>query len=152
MSNIAYQAGVAELLSDGKTWDGATWKALLVRSTSTYTPDKDHDLLGADIIDNGLVEISVASYGRITISSPTISKDDGNDRVVIDCGDVSFGNLESGQTVKAIIIYRHVTNDADSIPLLYIDTDPGGLLPRALGGGSFTVVISANGLITIAQA
>jgi hypothetical protein len=63
---------------------------------------------------------------------------------------VEFGSLEAGQTVKAIIIYR---DDAgNGVPLLYLDTDAGSLLPRALGGGAFTVTINASGLLTIAQA
>lgn len=149
MANIIYQAGLADLLSNGKTIDAGTYKVLLERSTSTYSPNKDDDTISGL---SGLVECSVTSYARQTIGSPTITKDDTGDKVVIDCADVSFGTLEAGQTVKAAIVFRHVTNDSDSVPLLYIDTDVNSLLPRALGGGAFTLQISANGLITFAQA
>lgn len=149
MANIIFNAGLRDLLKNSKTFDSATYKALLVRSTSTYSPNKDDDTISGL---TGLTEISVASYARQSITTPTITEVDGSDLVKVDCDDVAFGSLESGQTVKAVIIYRHVTNDADSIPLLYIDTDSGSLLPRALGGGAFTVQINASGLLTFAQA
>ena len=149
MANIIFNAGLRDLLKTTKTFDAGTYKALLVRSTSTYTPNKDDDTISGL---TGLVEISVASYARQTITTPTIAEVDASDLVKVDCDDVAFGSLESGQTVKAIIVYRFVTNDTDSIPLLYIDTDSGSLLPRALGGGAFTVQINASGLLTFAQA
>jgi len=149
MANILYQAGVVDLLTNTKTFDTATWKVRLERSTSTYTPDKDHDT----VLDfTGWVEVSVASYAHETITTPTISAVDGSDLVKIDCADADFGNLEAGQTVKAVLVVRYVDGGTGDVPLLYIDTDSGGLLPRALGGGNFTVQINASGLITIAQA
>lgn len=147
MANILYQAGLVDLLTTAKTWGAGTWKMALERSTSTYSSNKDDDSL---LDAAGLVLITVASYTTQTIASPTVAVDDANDRIVIDCADVAFGDLEAGQTVKSILIYR---DDAgNGIPLLRIDTDAGALLPRALGGGAFTVSLNAIGLMTIAQA
>ena len=147
MANIIYNAGLRELLTGATAIDVGTWKVLLERSTSTYVPDKDDN----SILDApNMVQVSVATYEIQTIATPTITAVDGSDLVKIDCDNVEFGALEAGQTVKAIIVYR---DDAgDGIPLLYIDTDSGSLLPRALGGGDFTVAINAAGLITFAQA
>lgn len=149
MANRLYNAGLRDLFKNGRTIDNATYKALLVRSTSTYSPNKDDDTISGM---TGLVEISVASYTRQTIANPTVVEVDASDAVKIDFDDIAFGTLESGQTVLAIIIYRHVTNDTDSVPLAYIDTDSGGLLPRALGGGSFTVQINSSGFLQVTQA
>jgi len=147
MANILYQSGLVDLLTTAKTWGAGTWKVLLERSTSTYTPNKDDDsIIGA----TGLVEISVASYARQTIASPTVAVDDANDRVLIDCANVAFGALETGQTVKSFIIYRD--DGGNGVPLARIDTDAGGLLPRALGGGDFTLNINSVGLFSAAQA
>lgn len=146
MANITYNQGIKLLLSAATAWDSsAVYKAMLERSTSTYVPDRDHANLAAF---TGFVEISVASYSRKNVVNRTVTVDNANDEVVLDCDDIAFGNLESGQTVKSIIIYQH-NSDTDqslNIPLLRIDTDAGGLLPRALGGGQFTVVINAQGL------
>jgi hypothetical protein len=147
MANIVYQSGVVDLLTTAKTWGAGTWKVLLERSTSTYTPSKDDNSL---LDQSGFVELSVASYARLTTASPTVAVDDANDRVLIGCNTFSFGNLEAGQTVKAVIIYRD--DGSNGVPLLRVDTDAGGLLPRALGGGAFTVTLNAAGLISLAQA
>jgi hypothetical protein len=147
MANILYQIGLVDLLTTAKTWGAGTWKAALERSTSTYTPSKDdNSLLDA----SGLVLITVASYVTQTIASPTVVVDDANDRIVVSCATISYGSLESGQTVKSIIIYRD--DGGNGVPLMRIDTDAGALLPRALGGGTFTVTLNAVGLMTIAQA
>ena len=147
MANILYQAGLVDLLTTAKTWGAGTWKMALERSTSTYSPDKDDDSL---LDAGGLVLITVAAYTTQTIATPTVAADDANDRIVVDCDDVAFGALEAGQTVKSILIYRD--DGGNGIPLIRIDTDAGALLPRALGGGAFTVSINAIGLMTIAQA
>jgi len=147
MANIIYNAGLRDLLVNTKTFDTATYKVLLERSTSSYSPDKDDD----SILDaEGLVQITVATYAIQTIGSPTITEVDGSDLVKIDCANPAFGALEAGQTVKAAVVFRD--DSGNGIPLLYIDTDSGGLLPRALGGGNFTLEIAAAGLITFAQA
>lgn len=148
MANIIYNAGLRDLLLNGKTFNaGGSYKMALERSTSTYTPNKDDDsILNA----SGIVWISVASYAIQAIPSPTVAEVDASDLVKVDCDDVAFGNLEAGQTVKAIIVYRD--DGANGVPLLRIDTDSGSLLPRALGGGAFTISINASGLLTLAQA
>lgn len=147
MANIVYNAGLRDLLKGASAFDTGTWKVLLERSTSTYSPNKDDD----SILDaSGLVQISVATYAIQTIGSPTITEVDASDLVKIDCGDVAFGNLEAGQTVLSAIVYRD--DGGNGVPLLRMDTDSGGLLPRALGGAAFTLQIHASGLFTIAQA
>ena len=147
MANIIYNAGLRDLLKGATAIDTGTYKCLLERDTSTYSPDKDDDSL---LDQPGFVEISVASYARQILSSITVTADDVNDQAVIDCGDINFGTLEAGQTVKSVIVARD--DGLNYVPLLRIDTDSGGLLPRALGGGNFTVQISSNGLIILSQA
>ena len=147
MANILYNAGLRDLLTNLRTFDEATYLILLERDTSTYTPDKDHASL---LNQAGWAEISVTSYGRQTVAGIDITADNTNDRAIIDCGNADFGSLESGQTVKSIIVAR---DDAGNlVPLLRIDDDASNLLPRALGGGNFAVNIHATGLITFAHA
>lgn len=147
MANILYNAGLADLLTTVKAWGAGTYKCALERSTSTYLPDKDDDSL---LNQAGLVLITVASYATQTITCIAAVAVDASDLVKLDCNDIAFGNLEAGQTVKAILIYRD--DGLNGVPVLRIDTDSGGLLPRALGGGAFTVTINASGLLTFAQA
>lgn len=147
MANLLFNAGLKDLLTGATAFNAGTYKVLLERSTSSYAPNKDDDTL---LNASGLVEVSVASYERKTIGTPTITAVDGSDLVKLDCADVDFGTLEAGQTVKAVIVYRD--DGSNGVPLLYFDTDSGGLLPRALGGGNFSITINASGLLTFAQA
>ena len=114
----------SELLAGAGNFSSDTFRALLERSTSTYSPNIDHDFLD-DFAGGGGVEISVASYARQTLGSKAINPDTANDRTELTCGTLAFGNLESGQTVKALIIYRQVGGD-DTTPandelMLYYD-------------------------------
>ncbi len=142
MSNDLFNEGHAGLFRGATAIDTATYLAVLESSDSTWTPDPDNDSL---LDQAGFDEIDVASYSRQTISSVSITADDGDNTVSIDCGDVAFGSLEAGQTVKSVIVARD--DGGNLVPVLRIDTDSGGLLPRALGGGAFTLTIAAAGLL-----
>ena len=104
----------AKLLAGAGNFSSDTFKVLLERSTSTYSPNIDHPFLDS-FTGGGGVEISVASYARVTLGTKTITQDDSNDRVELGCATMAFGNLESGQTVKALIGYRQVGGD-DTTP------------------------------------
>ena len=146
MANLLYNAGLRDLMVNTKTWDTATYKCALVRTTSTYTPAKSDTTF---LNQSGLVLITVSSYTTHTIGTPTVTANNSTNAAVISCADIDFGNLEAGQSVKAIVIYRD--DGSNGVPLAYIDTDSGSLLPRALGAGDFKVSINAAGLISISQ-
>lgn len=151
MPNIIYTRFAERMASGNLNWASAVVRVMLERSTSTYSPNKDHDYV-SDL--TGFVEISVASYARQTAANKAVNVDDANDRVELDLDDVNFGNLESGQTVRAVVLYLQ-TGGNDSTPnddalIGYLDTAGG--LPAVLGGGAFTVVIDVEGLVWINQA
>lgn len=153
MANLLFSRFFERLATANLDFDNAATvvRCLLERSTSTYTPNKDHDYVG-DL--SGLVEVSVASYARVTVANKAVNIDDANDRVELDFDDLAFGSLESGQTVEALIFYCQ-TGGNDSSPnddplICYIDTATG--LPATLGGGAFNVTINAEGLIQFSQA
>jgi hypothetical protein len=99
---------------------GSKLKVLLLRSTGTYVPDPDHKTL-ADIFSNGGVEISVTSYLRQSIANRVAGYDDTNNRGYLDCDNINFGTLESGQTVVSYVIFENNTTDGDSVPYYHCD-------------------------------
>lgn len=150
MANILYTKGIEQALTAQADLDaaGTVIRCLLERSTSTYSPNKDHDFLDSFTTGGG-VEISVASYARQTVANKAVNIDDANDRVEWDFDDIAFGSLESGQTADALIFYVQIGGD-DSTPandplIAYIDTATG--LPATLGGGAFNVTIDAEGFV-----
>jgi hypothetical protein len=152
LANILYTKFFERALTGNLDFDaaGTVVRALLERSTSTYTPNKDHDFVG-DL--TGLVEVSVASYARQTVANKAVNIDDANDRVELDFDNIAFGSLESGQTADALIFYQQ-TGGSDATPndddlIAYVDTATG--LPAVLGGGAFNVTIDSDGFIQLSQ-
>lgn len=152
MANIIYTRFFERMATANLDLDnaGTVVRCLLERSTSAYSPNKDHDYVG-DL--TSLVEISVASYARQSVANKAVNIDDANDRVEFDFDDISFGALETGQTVLSLIFYNQ-TGGNDSTPnddplICRIDTATG--LPAALGGGTFSVTINSEGFIQLSQ-
>jgi len=105
-------------------WEADVIRMLLLRSTDAYAVDPDDVYLSA-WSGGGGVEISVASYARQTLTTATRTVDNTNNLVKYTSDDVAFGTLETGQTVKGIILYKQVGGDdttpGDDLMLLYDD-------------------------------
>lgn len=119
MSKILYTNGLHQI-----NWASDTIRVLLERSTSGYTPDRDHDFLDS-FTGGGGVEITVASYARQSLANKAKAADDTKNQMEYDADDIAFGNLESGQIARAMILYKQVGgNDAtpeDDILIAYDD-------------------------------
>jgi hypothetical protein len=152
MANIVYNSFLQKISNGTIDLDaaGTVVRCMLERSTSTYSANKDHEFV-SDL--TGFVECTVASYARQTVSNKAVNKDNANDRAEWDFDNVSFGNLESGQTVKGYFLYVQTGgNDAspnDDHLILYVDTATG--LPATLGGGEFLITIDAEGQLQLSQ-
>lgn len=150
MANIVYTKFLAEMAENDLDWETSVIRCLLERDTSAYAPDKDDDFLDS-FTGGGGVECTVASYSRTVMAAGAVNIDDANNRVELDCDNIAFGNLEAGQTIKALIFYQQIGGDdttpATDVLICYIDTAAG--LPAALGGGAFNVTIDAEGLIQL---
>lgn len=136
-----------------------TLRALLLRSTGAYTYNPDHNFV-ADLFSNGAVEISVASYVRQTLTTKVITKDDANDRSVLDFDNVAFGSLEAGQTCSAVVFYEFITSDAASPLIYHIDGKfkltasaplatpaTGGVISGATQANPVVITSTAHGLV-----
>jgi hypothetical protein len=139
MADLLYNRG----LDVWSTFTSDTVRALLLKTG--YTPNVDHDFV-ADLTVASY-EITVAGYSRQTLGTKTRTIDDTNNRITYDCADPAFGTLTAGETVVAMVVYKFVTNDADSILLGYYD-----LVDTATAGLAFTVELSSSGLCYLDQA
>lgn len=91
---------------------GSTVQAMLLDANATTPDDPDHDFV-ADIVAD---EMADATYARQTLVNVAVAEDAANNRYGIDSDDIDFGNLENGGTpLLFLVIYKLVTNDADSI-------------------------------------
>ena len=101
--------------------------ALLMTNT---TADTENDALAAFV--NGtpgtdsfttLDECNSTGYARLPLITEIVNQDDANDRAEFDADDLVFSGLggDAARDIQGILLYWHVTNDADSVPICFID-------------------------------
>ena len=92
------------------SWTGDTIRALLVDSSYVFDPDDNF------VADVSADEVSDASYARQTLAGKGVTEDDTGDQATLDADPIDFGALDV-VTPEGIILFKFVTNDADS-PLI----------------------------------
>ena len=145
MASNWFTSGIEKLMNGTITYLSSTIKMMLLGTGTAYTPNVDNDFIsagGANDPDDS--ELNTTNYtggfagsGRKTLASKTITTVDASDRVEFSSAGVTWtalGPASAGPTVAAAAIVYEVTNDSDSILLMYIDfTD------TTVNGGDFTV-------------
>ena len=129
MASFVTNRGSLNLQSNSIVWASDTIKARLV--PSSVTPDKDNTVM------TGLTAIGTDQ----TLGSKTRTEDTTNDRIVYDAADPTWTAVAGGSTIGWCIVYKFVTNDADSVPIAVID-----LADTATNGGDITVQFNADGI------
>ncbi len=106
----------------------------------------NYDDLNSLIQAAGNTEADFTNYARQTLANVTVTVDDTNNRVDVDCDDVviaSAGGATNNSLVKALICYDGDTGagtDANVIPLAHFDitvTTDGNQLTIAMPSGGF---------------
>ena len=135
--NKALSLGFNELTS-------ATLKLALVQSSVPLT---DPDAAFVADLASGWELTAASGYSRATLASKTTTVDNANNRANIDAADVNFPSITTpGSTVGGVLIYKHVTDDSDSIPLYYNEWNAAQTI-----SGSFDVVLNPLGIATAVQ-
>lgn len=97
--------------------------------------------------DLTLDEFDGGGYSRQALASETLTLDTGNFRTELTASANVWDPLSAGtDDVVGAIIYKHVTNDADSPVLAYYDD---GNFPASPNGGPFTITWSSEGLLQV---
>jgi hypothetical protein len=88
----------------------ATFRAMLLSDGYVYSPSHIH------VSDVDAFEISGAGYARQDVTGRTAALDLGNQRALLDAGNVQFPNFSSsGAQIQSCVIYKQVGGD-DSTP------------------------------------
>ncbi|WP_425618055.1 hypothetical protein NA78x_001748 [Anatilimnocola sp. NA78] len=116
----------------------------LIGVMSNTTADTDND----DIVYVGdigtLDEFNGANYSRPALASEVVNEDDTGDEAEFDAADVTLTALGAGtRSLAGWVMYRHVTNDADSPVIGYLEY----ATPKTPDGSDFVVQWNAEGLI-----
>lgn len=85
-------------------------------------------------------ELTGASgYARVALTSETATEDDTNDWALLDCDDVAFGALGTGDTIVGYFIYIHTGSDATAAVLQI-----GSLTSTPTNGGTVTITTGSG--------
>lgn len=145
MANFVFTEALEEFAKGSINHATADLRTLLVMTNTTAAVE------GAGGVDAEFLndfttfdEYNGANYARKTLASKTVTKDSTNNKGVFDADDVTWTALGVGtRDAQASILYKHVTNDADSPPLYYQDT---GGFPFAGNGSDVTIQYAAAGI------
>lgn len=141
MAETVFNVYKIEILNGDTDWIAADIRALLVSGVITIDPD---DVFVADFLAAGAqVELTDGTYARQTLGTKTVTQDDAADRGEADSANIDFGSLDN-ETPSGILIFRFVTNNADSICISVHDTNFG-----VAANGAGYVVETPNDVIHI---
>lgn len=132
--NIA-KGAVAEKVRDG----AANLLMLLLSAAEADAGMKDHDTVSA-LLAGTADEVADASYGRKTGITGTVTVDDTNDRVDVDCPDQTWAALAGPDPTDLVIAYEESASDAGRIPLTCHDfavTSDGSDVTAQLNAAGF---------------
>lgn len=146
--NFTYQQGWSHLLR-GNDYEAADIRVLLLE---TDDEDPDYDTIDA-LLAGDAVELSSTDYEREAATGETIEVDDVQDQTELHIDDVTFDgtagngiNQAGSEQAVAAVVYIHLTDDTDSIPLAHLDD---GGFPITPNGSDITIQWDADGFAYI---
>lgn len=147
MASIVYQNAIGKMMTADIDMNADDIRVALCMTNTDADTNADVDTISGFA---SLDECNATGYSRQALSSEAVNIDDTNNRAEFDAADVTFSGL-SGNASRAIqgaLIYKHVTNDTDSIPIAFIDFASD--IPAT--ATSITIPWDAEGIIQAASA
>ena len=152
MANFAFTKAMTLILNKGLDFGGDDFRALLVMTNTTADVEGSTGIDAEFLGDITLDEMDGANYARVALSGEEVNEDVANNRAEFDDDDTdtTFSTVGVGtRQVQAAIVYLHVTNDADSKPVLYIDT---GGFPFTANGSDIKAQWNTEGIMQLKNA
>jgi hypothetical protein len=145
MASFWYTYAKSKIMSGDIDLDTDSIRAALVMTNTTCDTEEDKQLMNAFTT---LDEMDGANYVRKVLASTAVAADEANDRGEFDADDVTWSSLGAGtREIAALVIYKHVTDDTDSIPIAYMySTD----FPFPAVGATIIVQWDAEGILQVA--
>jgi hypothetical protein len=98
-------------------------RAILVMTNTTADTENSAMVYVGDLTT--LDECDATGYSRQALAGEVVNKDDPNSRAEFDANNISFSGLGGDATrgYQGVVLYKHVTNDADSPLVAFIEFD-----------------------------
>jgi hypothetical protein len=139
MADFVFNTLKGGVLSGAIDLDTDDIRVALLGTALVEATVQDADTISGMTID----ELIATNYVRKALTE-TVTTDDTNNRGVFDAADVTWTALggASNDTIAAALIYKHVTNDTDSVPLIHLD-----LPDTPTNGGDITLAFASAGIL-----
>ena len=122
MAETVFNRTKIDWLNGDIDWIADSIRTLLVSGTVTIDPD---DNFVADFIAAGAqVELTDGTYARQTLGTKVVTQNDASNRGEADAANIDFGALDN-ETPTALLVFRFVATDADSVCISIHDTNFG---------------------------
>jgi hypothetical protein len=118
-------------------------RVLLLEAATDENPD-DVDV-AAVLARAGTTEL--VTYTRGALAAEATTQDDANDRAEFDANDIVFSSVVAQNAIVAYVVYKFITNDASSIPIMFVDDATG--LPLTPNGSDITITWDAQGILQL---
>lgn len=144
MSNFVFTEALEEHAKGSINLATDDIRVMLVMSNTTADVEGSGGVDATTLSAITLDEYDGANYARKALANESVTKDATNNKGVFDADDVTWSALGVGtRQAQAALIFKNVTNDADSIPLYYVDT---GGFPFAGNGSDVTLQWASTGI------
>lgn len=130
---------ITEALATTQLWLTDTYEAALLKAP--FVADPSTQTFIGDVTADEFVD---ASYTRATIMNPVATVSDTLGTANYTADPVLFGPVVGGEVAVAMVLYRFVTNDADSPILCSYPID------RTADGTAFTITPTSAGYLAVA--
>jgi len=118
--SFAYTPAKYKIARGELAWQSSDIRVLLCMSNTTADTDQDAATISAI---GTLDEYDGANYVRKALANEAVNQDDPNNRAELDADDITWTSLGVGaRQAVGMVVFKFVTNDADSIPILFVDS------------------------------
>jgi len=139
-----YNVAKVKFANGALDWDTHTFKVMLL--ATGYTFDETHTTVSqlTELANGTGYTGGFAGSGRKTLATCTVVQVDASHRAELRISAASLWAAINAGTAKAAAIIREMTNDADSVPVAYVD---GSIFPALTNGGDLTITWNAAGAL-----
>ena len=140
MASNIYNNGLLKILD--RTVDYASDNIAVLLVGNSYTFDVSHEYV--DDLSDEAVNDTGSGYARLSLASKTITLNTSANAVVFDCGDISYTDIATTNTLAGAVIYKDSGTDSTSDLVAFID-----FADIVTNGSDIDLQINANGLFRI---
>lgn len=143
---VVFNRGKKRLAESG--WNATLdVRALVIAGSSVPAGAENPDLntVAELLAVSGTVEAAATGYARTALTGEAVLENDTTDTADLDCADLAYTSVATGETWRAVVLYVEGASDAarDLVSLHTLSQ------PVPTNGGNINLTVPANGAIGV---